>query len=391
MSVDELTDEEALQNFLLDIDCLDELNIWTEKFNLFDILKISRAEIRHSNMLAWLFDANENHGVGDKFFKKIMQKLVERNSKGKFDIFQILLFDFYSFIIYREWKNIDLLFVSDDEKTVIVIENKVGSNEHSNQLNRYRESIEDTYPGYEKIYIYLSPNGLNPSDTDNWVILTYLDIVDVLSNIMENTDLLPDVYLIINNYIEVLRRDIVDDTQLFEICNKIYNKHKKALDLIYENRVNNDDLIKNILSETLYKLDDWNRIFYDGNTSLRFNTHEMSDYLPLLELSNSTWNNKYPYSYWIQRNDNIITIFFELGGENVPESTLKRMQPIIDYLKPNDKRRKIFKYKRLQKFVFNIDFENQSRRDIENQLISAIEDVLYWERNLLEKIKNNNE
>lgn len=68
MSVDELTDEEALQNFLLDIDCLDELNIWTEKFNLFDILNCSRAEIRHSNMLAWLFDANENHGVGDKFF-----------------------------------------------------------------------------------------------------------------------------------------------------------------------------------------------------------------------------------------------------------------------------------------------------------------------------------
>lgn len=46
-----LTDEEVLQNFLLDIDCLDELVPWTKRFNLFDVLKISRTEIRHSNIL----------------------------------------------------------------------------------------------------------------------------------------------------------------------------------------------------------------------------------------------------------------------------------------------------------------------------------------------------
>ena len=45
-----LTDEEALQRFLLDIGCLDELLPWTGKFNLFDVLKISRAEIRHDSI-----------------------------------------------------------------------------------------------------------------------------------------------------------------------------------------------------------------------------------------------------------------------------------------------------------------------------------------------------
>ena len=33
-----LTDEEALKNFLLDIDCLNELQPWTGHFNLFDVL-----------------------------------------------------------------------------------------------------------------------------------------------------------------------------------------------------------------------------------------------------------------------------------------------------------------------------------------------------------------
>ena len=38
---------------------------WTSKRNLFDILKISRTEIRHSNMLAWLLNPSENHDLGD--------------------------------------------------------------------------------------------------------------------------------------------------------------------------------------------------------------------------------------------------------------------------------------------------------------------------------------
>lgn len=127
----EFTDEEALQKFLLDIECLDELLPWTGKFNLFDVLKISRTEIRHSNMLAWLLNANENHSMGDLFIKGIIQRLVENNSEGRYDVFQTLLMDLYSFSVFREWRNIDILLVSDMEKTLIAIENKVGASEHS--------------------------------------------------------------------------------------------------------------------------------------------------------------------------------------------------------------------------------------------------------------------
>ena len=81
----ELTNEEALQIFLLDIGCLDELLPWTGKFNMFDVLKISRTEIRHSNMLGWLLNPNENHGMGDVFLKGILQRLVENDSDGRYD------------------------------------------------------------------------------------------------------------------------------------------------------------------------------------------------------------------------------------------------------------------------------------------------------------------
>ena len=89
-----LTDEEALKNFLLDIDCLNELQPWTGHFNLFDVLKISRTEIRHSNVLSWLLNPNENHGMGDAFLKAVVQEMVVNDTKGRYDVFQTLLWIF---------------------------------------------------------------------------------------------------------------------------------------------------------------------------------------------------------------------------------------------------------------------------------------------------------
>ena len=176
----QISDEEALQNFLLDIDCLDELLPWTRRFNLFDILKISRTEIRHSNMLGWLLNPNENHGLGDALLKSILPDVVRADS-SRYDVFETLLMDLYSFSVYREWKNIDLLLISSTERCAIAIENKIGSHEHDNQLARYRKTLESDYPQYRKIYLYLTPDGEEPSDAENWSTLTYESVMESLS------------------------------------------------------------------------------------------------------------------------------------------------------------------------------------------------------------------
>ena len=194
-------EEKALQDFLLDIECLDELLPWSGKFNLFDVLKVSKTEIRHSNMLAWLLNPNENHGLGDAYLRGIFQRLVENDLNGRYDIFKILLLDMFSFSVYREWNNIDILLVSKNEKVLMAIENKVGSCEHSNQLNRYRNILEKEYEDYQRIYVFLTPDGEEPSDIENWDILTYNDVVEVLENICCKIELQPDVSIMIKNYI----------------------------------------------------------------------------------------------------------------------------------------------------------------------------------------------
>ena len=81
--------------------------------NIFRILKISKAEIRHSNFLAWLLNPNESHNLKDTFLKHFLLDI-----SVDFDTL-----DLQELEIRREWKNIDLLILSS--KFLVCIENKV--------------------------------------------------------------------------------------------------------------------------------------------------------------------------------------------------------------------------------------------------------------------------
>ena len=383
-----VSNEEALQNFLLDIECLDELLPWTGKFNIFDVLKASRNEIRHSNMLSWLLNPNENHGLGDAYLRGIIQRLVENDSSGRYDVIKMLLLDMYSFSVYREWKNIDILLVSSEEKVLIAIENKVGSCEHSNQLNRYREILERNYADYKRIHVFLTPDGEEPSDVENWDILTYTDIIQVLEGLYNKLDIQPDVKVMIRDYIQVVRRDIVEDEQLIEICNKIYNKHKKALDLIFENRIDGTTQISDCIMNVLAKLSKEGQIIYDEEwENCVFRTKEMDEVIPLLDEAESSWGSYNCYSYWFNIMDNRFYVVFEITGLNIKEEVMENMQRIIDELKPGDKRRENFKFKRLFKTRwYDLNDVDDIEVEVEKAVREAVKEIKEMEKRVLENV-----
>ena len=388
----QISDEEALQNFLLDIDCLDELLPWTRRFNLFDILKISRTEIRHSNMLGWLLNPNENHGLGDALLKSILQDVVRADS-SRYDVFETLLMDLYSFSVYREWKNIDLLLISSTERCAIAIENKIGSHEHDNQLARYRKTLESDYPQYRKIYLYLTPDGEEPSDAENWSTLTYESVMESLSELRNSIEMTPDVALVIDNYLDVLRRDIVEDQKLVEVCNKIYAKHKKALDLIFEHKTDSRTQLIEAVRAALTRLSEEGVIEFfreeSTNTFLQFYTAKMNDYLIPLQTPNSSWGNEHVYNYWIGMREDQLCGVFELGGWNIPDEEMEKMQRIIDLTKPSDKRRESFRYKRIFRTGWHQIEEADSYDDaVYNCVKRIVAALLKKEENLLKQLEN---
>lgn len=306
--VEEQDGAKALKEFLLDIECLDPLAEWTSKFNMFDILKITRTEIRHSNMLSWLLNPNENHGLGDSVIRGFVQYVVSNFADDK-DVFTTLLMNFYDFSLQREWCNIDILAISTEAKFVFCIENKVDSKEHDNQLDRYRKIIEDVYPDYRKMYVYLSPEGVEASDSDYWCSMSYQDVLTIIENAKKKVKLLPDVELLISNYIDAIRRDIVGDERLVEICAEIYEKHKKALDLIFENRPDRALQMANIFKAWATEKTESGEIEVVpekcSKSYTRFKTKIMSDILPDSEEANSGWNTKNHYFYEIRNIDGV--------------------------------------------------------------------------------------
>jgi hypothetical protein len=119
----------------------------------------------------------------------------------------------------------------------------------------YKRKINSQYKDYSKMFVYLTPDGERPTD-EEWITLNYTDVVGVLENVCQSryNFIGKDESLLIKNYINTIKKNIIMDQELVNLCNSIYNKHRRALDLIFENR---EDVIsqasnncKSILSRT---------------------------------------------------------------------------------------------------------------------------------------------
>ncbi|MBD2005531.1 hypothetical protein H6F63_20310, partial [Trichocoleus sp. FACHB-40] len=87
------------------------------------------------------------------------------------------------------------------------------------------------------ILIYLSPEGNLPTD-NRWIAYSYSKLAKLVDNICEKyqSTLGSDIYSLMTHYSNLIRRHFVSDSEIAELCRKIYTKHKPALDLIFEHR-----------------------------------------------------------------------------------------------------------------------------------------------------------
>lgn len=311
--------EKALKNFLLDIDCLNNVSPWINKFNLFHVLKIDSLEIRHSNMLAWLLDANENHGLGDKVLLGVIKFIIanlRKSSLSTYDLCQ-LLHNSYSFSVFREYNNIDFLLVSHENKVVICIENKVYSSEHDNQLERYKNFVEKRYSGYKQFYLYLTLYGEKSSIPDVWASISYATIQEIIETACKNSELSAEVEIFIHNYLEIIKEKIrMNETEIKKVCNEIYLKHKKALDLIYANKSSETELIylnfKDWIAEHTYTGVDENSLWVQGDY-IRFKTSYLTTLFPKVLQAESGWKTDSFYYYELWRNNNSYTFWISFA------------------------------------------------------------------------------
>tara|TARA_B100000780_G_scaffold256043_1_gene204981 strand:- start:82 stop:1284 length:1203 start_codon:yes stop_codon:yes gene_type:complete len=276
---------------LLKDEDFDKLDLGLKNPNIFQILRISKNEIRHSNFLSWLLDPNESHKLGDIFLKRFLREVFSSDKFGNIDQVDVEGMDLTKVTIQREWKNIDILIVL--ENVVVCIENKVLSKEHSNQLMRYREIIESNYPKHKQTFVFLTPEGdTSESESETYEPISYEFIVNSLERIISvyGESLNQQVKNYIKDYITIIKRELMGTDKLTKLSKKIYQNHKELFDFIIEHKPELVDDLSKIMKEELSKRG-W-ILGSENKYYVRFLTPEIQDLIYYNNQTKNGWNKR---------------------------------------------------------------------------------------------------
>jgi len=344
--MDYLITKKEFLRLVVEIDELKKIEDRYSEFNIFEALGMVRQEIKHSNAIATIFDSNFGLGLESVFrqFVRAAYKIseVESHFISQFDF---ELADYNDLEVLREFKNIDLIIISQSNKHVFVIENKVDAMESDGQLNKYQKDIEAEYPGYKKLYLFLSPEdkGLQAS-VDAWKQIYYEDLVNsIVDYLNRNKSYDEDKRLFLTHYIDLLRRHIMTDFELEKLAMTFYRKHKKALDFIYEIKPDDikelsDALISGLESQEWFK----EGYGFDHSTKglVRFYKKEWIE-IPKYELLNTGdgWTNTGRILLWevqIREKSGVIILLVLGPSTNLDFRNLLR-DNLVSYFSKNKK------------------------------------------------------
>lgn len=240
---------------------LAELERLLSEFNLFRLLGLGSYEETHSRILAWLLNPRENHRLGAAFLNKFLAATMPLARSGA---------DWSAAQVQREWRNLvdgqqgflDLLILDEERQFLCAIENKVRSGEHSGQLTRYRQALENRYPEFTRRYLFLSPWGTLAQDAterEHWQSVDYNLICQLVAETAQNfaASGSAEVLAFLRQYADLVRRSILGNEDARVVAWKIYRRHKNTIKFIYDHWNYCELRLQEILKETIENQAGW--------------------------------------------------------------------------------------------------------------------------------------
>ena len=306
-----------------------DLQLWLPSVNMFEILKVDRAEIRHSNFLGWLLDPNGKHLLGDAFVNYILEEFLDDEEKpavknGFSDVK----------VIRESEKDIDILVTSPENKFNLIIENKIWTKDHDKQLVKYGTHIQNKFSDYTNKYVYLTPYGEKPTQDTmlengqeiTWELMSYKTIYKIVEKLYVELPVDSKVKFLLQDYNENVRHNIMADEARLKQIKKIYKEHKDALNLIFDekeqyvkgfvsslnDKLNQNDEIKKLVTPRYY--DDEGKNFRIGFTTKKMDNlvGEYGDGNTKHEKLNER-SMKYAYEIAFDQNVENITVWLTVG------------------------------------------------------------------------------
>ncbi len=314
---------DLINNFLVDNSELDAISDRLSQFNIFDVLGISQYEIRHSNTLAWLFEPQGHHGFGTKFFQRFLSRtLHECENELSIKAADVELASFGDLQVFREWKNIDLLLISESSKLAVIIENKIKAKESKGQLAKYFEIVKQEWPDYQIVPIFLTIEGEDPSIQGQdlgYLPVAFSLVLDILDGLQQRFGVSQsdEAKGFVDNYILLLKRLTMQDEELNLLCKKIYRKHRAAIDLIVSYGASSQ--INEACIEALQEMGiskEQGAVVQETRGMVFFLPKEFVSIIKEVELAR--WKNleyQYPFYCWFKRasKGEKLSLVFEIG------------------------------------------------------------------------------
>jgi len=146
--------------------------IFKEEKSFFEHLRIADSERVHSEFLSWLLSP-ECEAITDCQRNELIERIFKLRETR-----QVIGAG-------TEINNVDIFIETNN--SILIIENKIKSSQHSNQLFRYKELVKKDYPNKEHRFIFLTLIQEQKVDND-WVHISYCDILEQLSKMKLSTN-----------------------------------------------------------------------------------------------------------------------------------------------------------------------------------------------------------
>ena len=246
-SVPTQADLEALEALQADAPELERIEGLLDRFNAFEtIARFDKDEEMHSNFVASLLDSKRTGVLGERLIRELLRETLDAGREtvppSSFgDLGRVLEnldgMDFGNMLVRREHHHVDVLLTNEDHKLAVIIENKIWASEGSSQLDWYDRIIRHTHPGWDVHRVFLSPSGFTPTHPA-YVPLSYGALCDIVDRVAQDGESVidPDIGVPAQHYARMVRRKILGNPEVVRLAQDIYQKHKRAIDLVYANR-----------------------------------------------------------------------------------------------------------------------------------------------------------
>ncbi len=280
-----------------------------------EIMGVSRKELMHSNFIAWILNEDESHSLGKFPLQKFLELLViltkEKQQQKYKELFDSLIVSDYELLnikveIEKPIKNVgridiyvesNIVYAGKENTLRIIIENKLGTKEHSDQTLKYHKYFESNKTEDEiNLYVFLTPiSGIELVELEepecsskDFIQINYQSLVDFLFEPIIKTNISDKTKIIIKEYLQSLSQPTIDKdedefkqglimalgTEERNLLTKFWDKNQKlilaALYAISSDPEQDKD-IRDSASTALTNLSASNKdrslysIFYNGN------------------------------------------------------------------------------------------------------------------------------